>query len=78
MDKDMKIAIVEDCSTMPRIVGNLLRDLGYGNIFGAARIGMEGCLIEAFTAETLHERIDRVFARRPRHMSRAASHVSSR
>lgn len=31
MDKDMKILIVDDFSTMRRIVKNLLRDLGFNN-----------------------------------------------
>lgn len=31
MDKDMKILIVDDFSTMRRIVKNLLRDLGFTN-----------------------------------------------
>ncbi len=31
MDKNMKILIVDDFSTMRRIIKNLLRDLGYGN-----------------------------------------------
>lgn len=31
MDKDMKILIVDDFSTMRRIIKNLLRDLGYNN-----------------------------------------------
>lgn len=31
MDKDMKILIVDDFSTMRRIVKNLLRDLGFSN-----------------------------------------------
>ena len=31
MDKNMKIPIVDDFSTMRRIIKNLLRDLGYNN-----------------------------------------------
>lgn len=31
MNKDMKILIVDDFSTMRRIIKNLLRDLGYNN-----------------------------------------------
>ena len=31
MDKNMKILIVDDFSTMRRIIKNLLRDLGYNN-----------------------------------------------
>lgn len=31
MDKNMKILIVDDFSTMRRIIKNLLRDLGFGN-----------------------------------------------
>ena len=31
MDKDMRILIVDDFSTMRRIVKNLLRDLGFNN-----------------------------------------------
>lgn len=31
MDKDMRILIVDDFSTMRRIIRNLLRDLGYSN-----------------------------------------------
>ncbi|MCL5050861.1 chemotaxis response regulator CheY [Aliidiomarina maris] len=32
MDKSMKILIVDDFSTMRRIIKNLLRDLGFSNI----------------------------------------------
>lgn len=32
MDKSMKILIVDDFSTMRRIIKNLLRDLGFNNI----------------------------------------------
>ena len=31
MDKNMKILIVDDFSTMRRIIKNLLRDLGFNN-----------------------------------------------
>ncbi|MDX1635969.1 MAG: response regulator, partial [Marinobacter sp.] len=31
MDKNMKILIVDDFSTMRRIIKNLLRDLGFTN-----------------------------------------------
>ena len=31
MDKNMKILIVDDFSTMRRIIKNLMRDLGYAN-----------------------------------------------
>ena len=32
MDKNMKILVVDDFSTMSRIIKNLLRDLGFANI----------------------------------------------
>ena len=32
MDKNMKILIVDDFSTMRRIIKNLLRDLGFNNV----------------------------------------------
>ena len=32
MDKNMKILVVDDFSTMRRIIKNLLKDLGFGNI----------------------------------------------
>lgn len=35
MNKDMKILIVDDFSTMRRIIKNLLRDLGFKNIMEA-------------------------------------------
>lgn len=35
MDKNMKILVVDDFSTMRRIVKNLLRDLGFSNIHEA-------------------------------------------
>ncbi|MBE0470203.1 MAG: chemotaxis response regulator CheY [Methyloprofundus sp.] len=35
MDKNMKILVVDDFSTMRRIVKNLLRDLGFTNTFEA-------------------------------------------
>jgi len=125
MDKDMKILVVDDFSTMRRIIRNLLRELGYGNIVEAddgatalpilreggidflitdwnmphmpgiellqavrgdpalerlpvlmvtaeakrdqiveaAQAGIDGYIVKPFTAETLREKIDRVFAR---------------
>ncbi|MBF0256969.1 MAG: chemotaxis response regulator CheY [Gammaproteobacteria bacterium] len=35
MDKNMKILVVDDFSTMRRIIKNLLRDLGFSNIHEA-------------------------------------------
>lgn len=35
MNKDMAILVVDDFSTMRRIIKNLLRDLGYTNVFEA-------------------------------------------
>lgn len=35
MDKNMKILVVDDFSTMRRIVKNLLRDLGFNNVVEA-------------------------------------------
>lgn len=35
MDKNMKILVVDDFSTMRRIIRNLLRDLGFTNTFEA-------------------------------------------
>ena len=35
MDKSIKILIVDDFSTMRRIIKNLLRDLGYNNTYEA-------------------------------------------
>ena len=35
MDKNIKILIVDDFSTMRRIIKNLLRDLGFNNTHGA-------------------------------------------
>lgn len=35
LNKDIKILIVDDFSTMRRIIKNLLRDLGYNNTFEA-------------------------------------------
>jgi len=32
LDKNMKILVVDDFSTMRRIIKNLLKDLGFGNI----------------------------------------------
>ncbi|MGB2427244.1 MAG: response regulator, partial [Alteromonas sp.] len=32
MDKNMKILVVDDFSTMRRIIKNLLKDLGFSNI----------------------------------------------
>lgn len=125
MDKNMKILIVDDFSTMRRIVKNLLTDLGYTNlteaddgktawpmlqagsfdfvvtdwnmpgmtgiellrcirgdarigktpvlmvtaeaqreqIIEAAQAGVNGYIIKPFTAQTLKEKIDKIFAR---------------
>lgn len=125
MSKDIKILIVDDFSTMRRIIKNLLRDLGYNNtheaddgttalpmlknakfdflvtdwnmpgmqgidllkavrgdpklaglpvlmvtaeskrdqIVEAARVGVNGYIVKPFTAQTLEEKIDKIFER---------------
>ncbi len=125
MDKNMKILVVDDFSTMRRIVKNLLRELGFTNtaeaddgstalpmlkngnydfvvtdwnmpnmegiellrniradpslaklpvlmvtaeakreqIIEAAEAGVNGYIVKPFTAETLREKIDKIFAR---------------
>ena len=125
MDKDMKILIVDDFSTMRRIIKNLLRDLGYTNtaeaddgttalpmlkgggfdflvtdwnmpgmqgidllrkvredekladlpvlmvtaeqkreqIVIAAQAGVNGYIVKPFTAQTLKEKLDKIFER---------------
>ncbi|MBK1690707.1 chemotaxis protein CheY [Ectothiorhodospira mobilis] len=125
MNKNMKILIVDDFSTMRRIIKNLLRDLGYNNtaeaddgntalpmlqngnydflvtdwnmpgmpgidllravradprikdlpvlmvtaeakreqIIEAAQAGVNGYIVKPFTAETLREKIDKIFER---------------
>ena len=125
MDKNMKILIVDDFSTMRRIIKNLMRDLGYANtheaddgltalpmlkgggydflvtdwnmpgmqgidllkavrsdpqlvslpvllvtaearreqIVHAAEAGVNGYIVKPFTAQTLKEKIDKIFER---------------
>jgi two-component system chemotaxis response regulator CheY len=125
MNKDMKILIVDDFSTMRRIIKNLLRDLGFSNtheaddgttalpmlrngnfdflvtdwnmpgmqgidllkavradpklaslpvlmvtaeakkdqIVEAAQAGVNGYIVKPFTAQTLGEKIDKIFER---------------
>ena len=125
MDKNMKILIVDDFSTMRRIIKNLMRDLGYANtheaddgltalpmlkggnyeflvtdwnmpgmqgidllkavrsdpqlvslpvllvtaearreqIVEAAEAGVNGYIVKPFTAQTLKEKIDKIFER---------------
>ncbi len=125
MDKNMKILIVDDFSTMRRIIKNLLRDLGFNNteeaddgntglpklqsgnfdflvtdwnmpgmtgidllravradeklkdlpvlmvtaeakkeqIVMAAQEGVNGYIVKPFTAQTLKEKIDKIFER---------------
>ncbi len=125
MNQDMKILVVDDFSTMRRIIRNLLRDLGYNNtqeaddgatalpmlqkekfdflitdwnmpgmqgidllkavradaalsklpvlmvtaeakkdqIVEAAQSGVNGYIVKPFTAETLKEKIDKIFER---------------
>ncbi|MDH5471831.1 MAG: chemotaxis response regulator CheY [Gammaproteobacteria bacterium] len=125
MDKNMKILIVDDFSTMRRIIKNLLRDLGFNNtqeaddgntglpmlqsgnfdflvtdwnmpgmtgidllkavradpklqnlpvlmvtaeakkeqIVMAAQAGVNGYIVKPFTAQTLKEKIDKIFER---------------
>lgn len=125
MNKDMKILIVDDFSTMRRITKNLLRELGFNNtheaddgltalpmlqsgnfdflitdwnmpgmeglellkivrkdpnlkttpvlmvtaeskrelIMEAAKSGVNGYIVKPFTAATLQEKIDKIFAR---------------
>lgn len=125
MNKDMKILIVDDFSTMRRIIKNLLRELGFSNtqeandgttalpmlqggnfeflvtdwnmpgmqgidlvkavradpklaslpvlmvtaeskreqIIEAAQAGVNGYIVKPFTAQTLQEKIDKIFER---------------
>ncbi|MFI3247180.1 MAG: chemotaxis response regulator CheY [Ferrimonas sp.] len=125
MDKNMKVLIVDDFSTMRRIIKNLLRDLGFNNtqeaddgatalpmlqngdfdfvvtdwnmpgmqgidllrairaddnlkhlpvlmvtaeakreqIVMAAQAGVNGYIVKPFTAQTLKEKLDKVFER---------------
>lgn len=125
MDKNMKILIVDDFSTMRRIIKNLMRDLGYANtheaddgstalpvlksgsfdflitdwnmpimqgidllkavradpllaslpvllvtaearreqIVAAAEAGVNGYIVKPFTAQTLKEKIEKIFER---------------
>ncbi len=125
MNKDMKILVVDDFSTMRRIIKNLLRDLGFSNIeeaddgstalpmlkngdfdflitdwnmpamqgidllkeirkdqelaslpvmmvtaeskkdqiVEAARAGVNGYIVKPFTAQTLKEKIEKIFER---------------
>ena len=125
MDKDMKILVVDDFSTMRRIIKNLLRDLGFTNtseaddgttalpmlqngnfdflitdwnmpgmqgidllravradpklkelpvlmvtaeskreqIIEAAQAGVNGYIVKPFTAQTLKEKIEKIFER---------------
>jgi len=125
LDKNMKILIVDDFSTMRRIIKNLLRDLGFNNtqeaddgttalpmlqaggfdflvtdwnmpgmtgldllkavradpklaslpvlmvtaeakkdqIIEAAQAGVNGYIVKPFTAQTLKEKIDKIFER---------------
>jgi two-component system, chemotaxis family, chemotaxis protein CheY len=125
MDKNMKILVVDDFSTMRRIIKNLLRDLGFNNtseaddgntalpmlqggdfdflvtdwnmpgmtgidllravradasltslpvlmvtaeakkdqIVEAAQAGVNGYIVKPFTAQTLKEKLDRIFER---------------
>ena len=125
MDKNMKILIVDDFSTMRRIIKNLLRDLGFNNtqeaddgntalpmlkgggfdflvtdwnmpgmtgiellkavrsdeelstlpvlmvtaehkrepIVEAAQAGVNGYIVKPFTAQTLKEKLDKIFER---------------
>lgn len=125
MNKDMRILVVDDFSTMRRIIRNLLREIGFQNIqeaddgntawpmlqrgefdflvtdwnmpgmagidllkhvradatlrslpvlmvtaeakreqiVEAAQAGVNGYIVKPFTAETLREKLDRIFAR---------------
>jgi len=71
----MKILIVDDFSTMRRIVKNLLRDLGFNNtqeaddgltalpMLKAAQAGVNGYIVKPFTAATLKEKLEKIFER---------------
>ena len=76
MDKNMKILIVDDFSTMRRIIKNLLRDLGFTNtdeaddgntalpmLKSAAQAGVNGYVVKPFTAAVLKEKIEKIFER---------------
>jgi CheY-like chemotaxis protein len=70
-NKNMRILIVDDFSTMRRIIKNLLGELGYTNtaeakreqIIEAAQAGVNGYVIKPFTAQTLEEKLGQIFER---------------
>ena len=69
----VKFLVVDDFSTMRRIVKNLLQELGYNDITEAddgntalplLKAGASGYVIKPFTAVTLKEKLDKILASR--------------
>jgi PleD family two-component response regulator len=66
----LKFLVVDDFSTMRRIVKNLLQELGYHNVQeaddGATALPMlNGYVIKPFTAQTLSEKLGKILQSRP-------------
>jgi two-component system, chemotaxis family, chemotaxis protein CheY len=68
-DPSMKIMVVDDMSTMRRIVKNLLKQLGFANvaeaqkenIIEAVQAGVSNYVVKPFTAEILQEKMAKIF-----------------
>ena len=74
MSADMKFLVVDDFSTMRRIVRGLLKEIGYNNceeaedgaearkedIVLAAQSGAAGYIVKPFTKATLEEKVAKI------------------
>jgi len=62
-DPNLQALVVDDFSTMRRILGDILRQLGFTNIIiEAVQSKISNCVIKPFTAETLGQKIEKIFA----------------
>jgi len=62
-DPNLQALVVDNFSTMRRILGDILRQLGFTNIIiEAVQSKISNCVIKPFTAETLGQKIEKIFA----------------
>ena len=62
-DPNLQALVVDNFSTMRRILGDILRQLGFTNIIiEAVQSKISNCVIKSFTAETLGQKIEKIFA----------------
>lgn len=59
------ILVVDDFSTLRRIVRNLLDGLGCGDVPAAARAGVDDCVVRPSTVDSPKAWLERILAPKP-------------